>query len=168
MSDLFTLAWQYSAGLVMPEDLPMAAADLLAAGVGAESSALCELAGRRGYGESSAELKELLWQAMAELGLPVPDDDVVLRSLLHHTAAGLTSGEITPEEAFGRLYCGFEIDLTEAERGFLAVADQNCCPGCLRVWPSAVRQKWGEELRAAAAEVVSTSDHAFAVSRYRG
>ncbi|WBP86067.1 hypothetical protein [Kitasatospora cathayae] len=69
MDAVFALAWQYAAGQLLPEDLPMAAAELLA--VGEVSPALCNLAGR---GEPTAELEELFREAMAELGVPVPDE----------------------------------------------------------------------------------------------
>ncbi|MFE4516591.1 hypothetical protein ACFRMQ_20640 [Kitasatospora sp. NPDC056783] len=167
MDDAFTLGWQYSAGLVTPEDLPMAAANLLAEGIGGQSSALCDLAGRPGRGESSAELEELLWQAMAELGLPVPDDAFVERAALHHAAARLTSGEITAAKAFGRLRWISGGDLTDAERRLLSVTDEPCCEGCFESWPSAVRQEWERELKAAALDVVSAPDHAPTASWYR-
>ncbi|MFF2541783.1 hypothetical protein ACFVUY_04405 [Kitasatospora sp. NPDC058063] len=167
MNDAFTLAWRYATGLVHPEDLPMAAAELLAAGVGAQSAALCDLAGRRGRGERSAELSGLLWQAMAELGLPVPDEDFVGRCLLHRTAARLVSEEITSGDAVSELWRASGGAADAAEQRFAALADQVCCPDCLGDRESGARQDWERELRAAAVEVASAADHGFTVSWYR-
>ncbi|MFF4920050.1 hypothetical protein ACFY4B_05650 [Kitasatospora sp. NPDC001261] len=168
MDDAFTLAWQYSAGLVFPEDLPMAAAGLLAAGIGGDSPALCDLAGRPGRGEPPVELTELLWQAMAELGLPVPDDGFVQRSLLHHTAARLVSGEITPVEAVAMLWSRIDERTTGAERRLAELVDRVCCPGCVDTWPVEVTRDWEREMRAAAVEVASAADHRNAASWHRG
>ncbi|MEV7189239.1 hypothetical protein [Kitasatospora sp. NPDC093102] len=167
MNDAFTLAWQYTAGLVHPEGLPMAAAELLAAGVGEESPALCELAGRRGRGESSAELTELLWQAMAELGLPVPDGDFVRRCVLHRTAARLTSGEITPGEAVVRLWHLGGSNATAAEEWLAEVVGRLCCPDCLDGLEPGAQQDWERELRAAAVAVTAEPDHELTASWHR-
>ncbi len=61
MDAAFILAWQYSVGLVFPEDLPMAAAELPAEGQ--DSRALRDLAGRS-RNDDTAELQDLLREAM--------------------------------------------------------------------------------------------------------
>ncbi|MFJ7905929.1 hypothetical protein [Kitasatospora sp. NPDC096204] len=163
MNDAFTLGWRYSTGAVSPEELPMAAAELLAAGVGGESPALCELAGRRGRGEHSAELTALLWRAMTELGLPVPDEDFVRRCELHRAAARLTSGECTPSEAAAALWHAAGDHRTVAERRFAAVVDQLCCPDCVDVEPD----REGE-FRSAALAVTAEPDHELTLSYHPG
>ena len=96
MDAAFILAWQYSVGLVFPEDLPMAAAELPAEGQ--DSRALRDLAGRS-RNDDTAELQDLLREAMAEMRVPVPDDDTAERCLLHHLAARLIAGGTTMSAA---------------------------------------------------------------------
>ncbi|MEU1282699.1 hypothetical protein [Kitasatospora sp. NPDC005856] len=158
MDAAFTLAWRHAAGLVFPEDLPMAAADLLARGIGADSPALCELAGRPGRGEHSDELTELLRQAMEDLGLPALDEELVERCRMYETALGLLSGEIEPGEVAVEGWHRIGENATEAERRFATAVDGAGCPDYLGAWPVEAVRAWVREVMAAAAEVVAADD----------
>jgi hypothetical protein len=95
-----TVAWQYVVRLIFPEDLPTAAAHLLAAGY--DSPSLCDLAGPSRRAET-AEIDELLDGAMDELGVPIPDEETAERCLLHHMATQLGAGAISPRDAAARI-----------------------------------------------------------------
>ncbi|MYT71390.1 MULTISPECIES: hypothetical protein [unclassified Streptomyces] len=83
-----TVAWQYVVRLIFPEDLPMAAADLLAAGH--DSPSLGDLAGRSRR-EDTSEIDQLFLNAMDDLGVPVPDEETAERCLLRHLATQLSA-----------------------------------------------------------------------------
>ncbi|MBD0671562.1 hypothetical protein [Streptomyces sp. CBMA156] len=169
MDAAFTLAWRHTAGLVFPEDLPMAAAGLLGQGIGGDSPALCELAGRQGRGEPSDELTGLLHRALGELGLPVPDDEFARRCRLHHTAARLTSGEITPGEAAVALWVGSLSEPTAAERRLEEAVAEVCCPDCVETtWPAEAARNWEREMVEAAAVLAASADSPIVASWYRG
>ncbi|MET9182792.1 hypothetical protein ABZX88_31945 [Kitasatospora aureofaciens] len=158
MDAAFTLAWQHAAGQVFPEDLPMAAAELLAAGD--DSPALCDLAGRS-RGEPTGELEELFREAMAELGVPVPEEALAGRCLLRHLAAGVAEGRLAPKEAAGTAWHGMDEFATEVERRFARAAKRLCCADCLVVVedgdPEAFRA-WEQEVSAAADAVAVATD----------
>ncbi|MFD4657697.1 hypothetical protein ACFWP2_18945 [Kitasatospora sp. NPDC058444] len=158
MNEAFTLAWRHAAGRVFPEDLPMAAAELLARGVGGDSPALCELAGRPGRGERSGELAELLRQAMDELGLPVLDEELVERCRMYETAVELLSGEVAPGDVAAEDWHWTSGNATEAERRFVAAVDEAGCPDCLGAWPAEAARAWVREVMAVAAEVAAADD----------
>ncbi|MET8540357.1 hypothetical protein ABZW03_06850 [Kitasatospora sp. NPDC004799] len=152
MDSVFALLWRHAAGRVFPEDLPMAAADLLARGVGGDSPALCELAGRRGRGEPADELRELLRQAAEDLGLPVLDGEIVERCRLYETAVELTSGETVPDQVAVEAWRWIAGNATEAERRFVAAYDESCCPDCLDEEAQELARVWVREVTAVAAE----------------
>ncbi|MGA5821647.1 hypothetical protein ACPC54_27725 [Kitasatospora sp. NPDC094028] len=115
MDQLHTLTWQYVAGLVPSEDLPMAAARLLAAGL--DSPALRDLAGRPRHDP----IHELFLTALAELGAALPDEATAERHLLHHLAARVTAGELTPRGLAAEVWRGTGLTAarTDAERALL-------------------------------------------------
>ncbi|MFF4382754.1 hypothetical protein [Kitasatospora sp. NPDC001547] len=158
MDAVFTLALRHDAGRVFPEDLPMAAAELLARGIGGESPALCELAGRSGRGERAGELTELLRQATEELGLPVLDEELVERCRMYETAVELVSGELSPDEVAVTAWHWTGAEATEAERRFVAAVDEAGCPDCLGAWPEELARAWVREVTAAAAGVLAGGD----------
>ncbi|MEU9045420.1 MULTISPECIES: hypothetical protein [unclassified Kitasatospora] len=141
MEQLLTLAWQYRAGLVPNEELPIAAAHLLVAGL--DSPALRELAGLS-RSDSNAELFPVV---LGEFGTALPDQDITECCVLHHVADRLVAGAMTPSqvaaEVWRRLFAGW----TEAERDFvdavgyeyhvdLIAAER---PEAFRVWEKALR-----------------------------
>ncbi len=71
-----TIAWKYAASLIRVEDLPMVAADLLAAGH--DSPSLRDLAGRSRH-EHPADIRELFGHTMEELGIQIPDYETAER-----------------------------------------------------------------------------------------
>ncbi|MER7754193.1 hypothetical protein [Kitasatospora sp. NPDC097643] len=147
MSAAFTMAWQHAAGLIMPEQLPMRAAELLAAGE--DSPALRDLAGRSRH-EDTAELGQLFRQTLADLGQDVPDEDTVGRCLLHHLAAGLEAGEVTATEVCTRLWDGGAAE-TDLEKAFLrAAVDAVEYVDYYELYNPAAYRAWEEKLRAAA------------------
>ncbi|MCU7820403.1 hypothetical protein [Kitasatospora sp. DSM 101779] len=159
MDPAFTLAWQHAVGHVLPEDLPMAAAELLAEGL--DSPALRDLAGRS-RNEDTAELDALLHRAVAELGVAAPDHGTAERCLLHHLSARLVYGDLTPREVAARVWHGMAETATEPEARFLAVATEECCSCCLDSLdihhPEAFRS-WEARLGASAALLVSADDN---------
>jgi hypothetical protein len=121
MEQLAAVAWKYVAGVVFPEDLPMVAAHLLAAGY--DSPSLCDLAGRTRR-EDTAEIDQLFLSTMGELGIRVPDGETAERCLLHHMATQVCAGAVSPREAAARVWQGIA-SLTEPERAFVhAVGDE--------------------------------------------
>ncbi|MFF7156814.1 hypothetical protein [Streptomyces sp. NPDC008139] len=133
------VAWQYVVRLIFPEDLPMAAAHLLAAGY--DSPSLCDLAGLSRHAET-AEIDELFDEAMDELGVRIPDDETAERCLLHHMATRLRAGAVSPRDAAARIWQGIA-SLTEAEREFVQAVGEEyyldyLSPEDLRAWENAV------------------------------
>ncbi|MGW3043510.1 hypothetical protein ACWC9T_26475 [Kitasatospora sp. NPDC001159] len=154
MDAVFTLAWQHVAGLVFPEDLPMAAAELLAAGE--DSPALCDLAGR-GRGEPTAELEELFREALEELGVPRPDSRLAERCLLRHLAAGVVAGELRPGEAVGWVWHDMGETATEVEWQFAEAVLRMCCSTCLEETEAEAVHAWEQEVSAAAATLAAAA-----------
>ncbi|GAA1953209.1 hypothetical protein [Kitasatospora viridis] len=144
MDQVFTLAWQYVAGLVETDDLPMAAARLLADGL--DSPALRDLAGR-GRREDGWELEGLFRQAVAELGATVPDPESAERCRLRDLADRLAAGDGTPWQVAGWVWCALPAARTGPEREFLeAVGEEYVVvmmrddhPEDFRAWEARVR-----------------------------
>ncbi|MFI5530865.1 hypothetical protein ACIA8O_20230 [Kitasatospora sp. NPDC051853] len=152
-----TLAWQYAARLVAPEDLPMAAAELLVGGH--DAPALRELAGLSGR-EHPNDLDAVLRRSMDELGNPVPEEAPAERYLLHHVAARVDTGGLTPSAAFDLLRPDwYGEDLAEAEqRLFDALTDAYCCADCLAQTAPAEFTRWEAGVRAAAAALLASGE----------
>ena len=109
--------------MIFPEDLPMVAADLLAAGY--DSSSLRDLAGRSRR-EDTTEIDQLFVSTMNELGMSVPDGETAERCLLHHMATQLSADAISPREAAVRVWQGIA-SLTDPEREFVAAVGEEYC-----------------------------------------
>lgn len=92
MDILREVAWRHAAGMVYPEDLPMAAAEALARGV--DSPALRELAGL-GKGSATTEIEDLYRNALAELGIASPGQREAVRWWLGELAKELVQGKLT-------------------------------------------------------------------------
>ena len=114
MDELRAAAWEYAAGCVFPEDLPMIAAHALAAG--ADSPALCELAGLRRLSDPSA-IRDLYSAALRELGIDQPSPEQAGRRDLYWLADDVVSGRKSPREA-ARLCMLSDHWMNEAERAF--------------------------------------------------
>ncbi|MGW7198907.1 hypothetical protein [Streptomyces chryseus] len=142
-------AWQYVAGVLPPEKLPMLAAHALVDGH--DSPSLRELAGlpRR---SDAAEIRELYVHALKELGVPLPDEETAGRRLLVNLALGLTGGALSPTEVADGLSIGIAAR-TEEETQFLSVAAEYSewmgpedLPG------------WEDDLRTAAHSLAAATD----------
>lgn len=134
-----TVAWHYVARLIYPEDLPMAGADLLAAGY--DSPSLRDLAGRSRR-QDTAELDGLFVSAMDELGVRIPDDETAERCLLHHLATQLSVGSMSPRQAAARVWQGITA-FTSAERAFVEAVGEEyyldyLSPDEFRSWENTV------------------------------
>ncbi|MFJ4681622.1 hypothetical protein [Kitasatospora sp. NPDC088783] len=154
MDQVFAVAWRYVVGLVLTEDLPMEAAQLLA--VGFDSPALRDLAGRARR-DDAVEIRGLFRQAMGELGTGVPDWESAERCYLHHLAGQLAAGTGTPREVAANIWRR----LTEAQTGpeleFLqAVGDEYYVEFISNERPDAY-QAWETALRSAAEQLSQTT-----------
>ncbi|MGW6704532.1 hypothetical protein ACWGDE_06535 [Streptomyces sp. NPDC054956] len=135
-----TTAWQYVASLIYPENLPMAAAHLLAAGY--DSPSLRDLAGLPRRADTT-EINTLFEEAMRQLGILIPDNETAERCLLHHTATRLSTGAISPKDAAARVWKGIA-SLTEPERAFVRAVGyeyylDHLPPEDFRAWENDVR-----------------------------
>ncbi|WP_328615158.1 hypothetical protein OHS18_46855 [Amycolatopsis sp. NBC_00355] len=92
MDILSDVAWRHAAGMLYPEDLPMAAAEALVRGV--DSPALRELAGL-GKGSATTEIEDLYRDALAELGITGPGRREAVRWRLAGLAEELVQGRLT-------------------------------------------------------------------------
>ncbi|MFC8717657.1 hypothetical protein [Kitasatospora sp. NPDC057198] len=153
------LALRQAAGWLTAAELPMAAAELLAAGVGGASPALCDLAGRSGR-EPEPELLEVLRQAMDELGVEQPESAQAERWAVRELAVRLHVGDADPAGTAALWWRWGNSAEGGAEQGFLEVLRRACCGDCLagRAREEAESyRRWEEELRAAAAELAGGS-----------
>ncbi|MDX2702830.1 hypothetical protein PV350_08180 [Streptomyces sp. PA03-6a] len=140
-------AWQYVAGIVPVEDLPMLAAHALVDGD--DSPALRELAGlsRR---EDADVIRELYGRALSELDIPVPDEETAGRRVLLDRARALVRGELTAVEVACGLYAATAN--TPEETHFLDTA------AMYSEWLlPALLPGWERELRAAALSLVTSA-----------
>ncbi|MFK0194517.1 hypothetical protein [Kitasatospora sp. NPDC090308] len=156
MDAAFTLAWQHSVGLVFPENLPRAAAELMAEGQ--DSPALRDLAGRSGN-EDTAELQGLLQEAMGELCVPVPDGETAERCLLHHLAARLTAGDITPKDVAATLWYGIADTGTDLESQFARAATEEDYLDAMETNQPEAFRSWENALRAAAITLAAAENN---------
>lgn len=72
-------AWRYQADEIYPEDLPMIAAEALAAGL--DTPVLCELAGLPRNADAR-DIHEAFEEALAESGMELPDPVLARRHAL--------------------------------------------------------------------------------------
>ena len=78
------VACRYQADEISPEELPMIAAEALAAGV--DTPTLCELAGWPRNADTH-DIREAFEQALVECGIGLPDRDLARRHALRRMAA---------------------------------------------------------------------------------
>ncbi|MEV0265104.1 hypothetical protein AB0I49_27715 [Streptomyces sp. NPDC050617] len=138
------VACRYQADEVRPEDLPMAAAEALAAGL--DSPALCDLAGWSRNADAR-DIHDAFEQALAECGIGLPGPDVALRHALRRRAEQLVGGGIGPADLARDDWCETEPETAE-ERAFLALIPP--CECCIEYTLGLGEQAWAAGLRAAA------------------
>ncbi|MEV7120468.1 hypothetical protein [Kitasatospora griseola] len=148
MDSLRVVANRQAVGWIRPEQLPMAAAELLVDGH--DSPALRELAGCSGR-EQSAELERLWRRALDELGVAEPEQEDAERWALRDVAARLASGEIRSMCEVMAAVGGLE----SAEGEFVRVVGERCCDGCVEYWTPEQVRAWEAQARAAAAALVA-------------
>ncbi|MGW9206961.1 hypothetical protein ACWGR4_08210 [Embleya sp. NPDC055664] len=141
---LSEVAWCYRVDGVEPADLPMVAAEALAAGL--ESPALCELAGL-GRGGDVRDLRDLFEQALAETGIELPTPDLAWRYALRRLAARIVEEGVPLAEVAGGSWWDVAAE-TEEEREFVSLMPQCAC--CVEYALGFDEERWTSEVRAAA------------------
>ncbi|RFC77431.1 hypothetical protein DXZ75_05820 [Streptomyces sp. AcE210] len=114
------VACRYQANEKRPEDLPMIAAEALAAGLA--TPALCELAGWPRNADAR-DIRDAFEQALAESGIDVPDPGLARRHALRRLAARLIDGEIAPADLATDDWWETEVETAE-ERSFVSLIPQ--------------------------------------------
>lgn len=147
---LSEVACRYQADETRPEDLPMAAAEALAAGL--DAPALCELAGWPRNADVR-DIRDTFEQALAESGIELPSRDLARRHALRRMAAKLVDGEIAPADLARDAWWETEAE-TAAERSFVALIPQ--CECCIEYTLGLNEQKWADQLRNAALALTSS------------
>lgn len=143
MEPLRVLALRYASGQLSAEELPLAAAELLAAGQ--DGPALCDLAGR-GRRESSAELLDLLREALAEAGVPYPEPADVDRWRLRDLVARLRDGQLTPDQTAAEAeQIGWD---DGAPPELVPLLHQYCTCCSASYWTAEQYRAWADEVRA--------------------
>ncbi|GGZ55959.1 hypothetical protein GCM10010387_57600 [Streptomyces inusitatus] len=150
---LVEAVWRYRVGGIRPEELPMIAAEALAAGLGADSPALCELAGLPRNADSR-DIRELFEPAVSECGIEWPDPGPAHRHALRRAAARLLAGELSPAELAYGDERPEEAAETAEEKSFVSLIPP--CDCCLEYTVGLDRRTWEAELRAAAVALVES------------
>ncbi|SFY32733.1 hypothetical protein OH786_33905 [Streptomyces atratus] len=114
------VACRYQADEILPEDLPMIAAEALAAGL--DTSKLCELAGWPRNADAH-DVRSAFEQALSELGIELPVPGLAQRHGLRRLAARLAEGEIAPAELATDLWQEIEAE-TAKERSLVMLIPQ--------------------------------------------
>jgi len=143
------VACRYQADETYPEDLPMIAAEALAAGL--DTPALCELAGWPRTADAR-DIRDAFRQALAECGIALPDQLTARRHALRRMAARLVDGEVTPDDLASGDWWETEAE-TEAERSFVALIPPCAC--CIGYTLGLDGRTWTLQLRDAALALVS-------------
>ncbi|MER6106300.1 hypothetical protein ABT115_29515 [Streptomyces sp. NPDC001832] len=93
LTSLGEVACRYQADEIRPEDLPMIAAEALAAGL--DTPTLCELAGLPRNADAR-DIRDAFEQALSEAGIALPDPGLARRHALRRLAGRLINEEIAP------------------------------------------------------------------------
>ncbi|MFF2149230.1 hypothetical protein [Kitasatospora sp. NPDC058190] len=153
-SGLMTLAevaCRYRADEIRPEDLPMIAAEALAAGL--DTPTLCELASWPRNADAH-DIRIAFEQALSESGIKLPDPGLARRHALRRLAARLVDGEVALADLATDDCWETEVE-TEEERSFLRLIPQCVC--CLEYTLGLDQQTWAAELRIAALALTSSA-----------
>ncbi|MGW0877350.1 hypothetical protein ACWD3Z_43865 [Streptomyces sp. NPDC002740] len=142
-------AWRYQVDQVCPENLPMTAAEALAAG--ADTPALCELAGLPRNADPR-DIRDTFEQALAELGIALPDRRLARRYELLRLATRFAAGEVALADLVSDEWWEIEVDTAE-EQAFVALLPQCAC--CVEYTLGLDEAAWEAQLRIAAGALVS-------------
>ncbi|MEU9036314.1 hypothetical protein AB0D45_15610 [Streptomyces sp. NPDC048352] len=143
-------ACRYQAGEVWPEDLPMIAAEALAAGL--DTPTLCELAGRPRH-DDARDLRDAFEQALSESGIRLPGRGRARRHALRRAAARLLDGDVTAADLATGDWAETAAE-TAAEQSFVALLPPCAC--CIAYTLGLDQTAWEVRLRAAALALTSS------------
>ncbi|MDT0473545.1 hypothetical protein RM863_15555 [Streptomyces sp. DSM 41014] len=149
-TSLGEVACRYRADEIRLEDLPMIAAEALAAGL--DTPTLCELAGLPRHADTR-EIRDAFEQALSEAGIELPDRGLARRHALRRLAARLIAGEIAAGDLATDDWWETEAETAE-ERSFLSLIQHCAC--CTENTLGLDRQTWTAELRSAALTLTSS------------
>ncbi|MFD7644339.1 hypothetical protein ACFV4P_27260 [Kitasatospora sp. NPDC059795] len=152
MESLRVRAMRQVVGQLCCEQLPMAAAELLAEGD--DSPTLRELAGCNGR-EPRDELEQLWGRALDELGVQRPGQEEAQRWALRDLAGRLHSGELDSLAEAVATVGGLEYAEGEPELAFCRIVMEGCCEGCVADGNPEALAEWEARVRAAAAALVA-------------
>ncbi|MFB1045037.1 hypothetical protein ACEWKJ_19030 [Streptomyces chrestomyceticus] len=150
LTSLGEVACRYQADEIPPEDLPMIAAEALAAGL--DTPAWCELAGLPRNADVR-DIRDTFEQALAESGIGLPDRGLAQRHALRRMAARLVEGDTTLADLVTEHWWETEVE-TAAEQAFMALIPQ--CDCCIEYTTGFDRQTWEAKLRDAALALTSS------------
>lgn len=142
-------AWLYQAGQVCPEDLPMTAAEALAAG--ADTPTLRELAGLPRTADPR-DIRDAFEQAISEAGIALPDHHLAQRYALRRLAMRFVAGELALAELASDHWWEMEVETAE-EHAFMALIPQCAC--CIEYTLGPDQKVWETQLRIAALALAS-------------
>jgi hypothetical protein len=151
LTTLGEVACRYQADEICPEDLPMIAAEALAAGL--DTPTLCELAGWPRNADTH-DIREAFEQALSESEIELPDAGLARRHALRRLAARLVAGKIAPADLATDDWWETEVETAE-ERSFVSLIPQ--CGCCIEYTLGLDRQTWAAELRIAALALTSSA-----------
>lgn len=147
---LSEVACRYRADEIWPEELPMIAAEALAAGL--DTPALCELAGLSRNADAH-DIRDAFEQALGECEIGLPDRSVARRHGLRRLAARFVDGEVPLTGLTAEDPWGAEAE-TAAEQAFVALIPPCTC--CIEYTLGLDQQMWATELRNAALVLTSS------------
>lgn len=150
LTSLGEVACRYQADELRPEDLPVIAAEALAAGL--DTPTLCELAGWP-RNIDPRDIRDAFEQALAESGVELPDRGLARRHALRRMAARLIDGEITPTDLATGDWWETEVE-TAAEQSFVVLIPQ--CECCIEYTLGLDQQTWAAPVRNAALALTSS------------
>ncbi|MEU0688806.1 hypothetical protein [Streptomyces uncialis] len=144
------MACRYQADEIRPEDLPMIAAEALAAGL--DTPTLCELAGLPRNADTR-DIRDAFEQALSETGIELPERGVARRHALRRLAARLVDGDIAPADLATGDWWETEAETVE-ERAFVSLIPQ--CGCCIGYTLGLDQRTWAAEIRTAALALTSS------------
>ncbi|MEV6123307.1 hypothetical protein AB0M23_22785 [Streptomyces sp. NPDC052077] len=144
------MACRYRAHEIRPEDLPMIAAEALAAGL--DTPTLCELAALPRNADTR-DLRDAFERALAEAAIELPGPDLARRHALRRLATGLVDEEVAPADLVSGDWWETEVETAE-EASFVALIPQ--CECCIEYTLGLDQRAWARELRIAALALASS------------
>ncbi|MFI6468569.1 hypothetical protein [Streptomyces sp. NPDC050538] len=146
---LVEAAWLYQADQVCPEDLPMTAAQALAAGM--DTPILRELAGVPRHADPR-DIRDTFEQALEELGIDLPDHHLARRYALRRLATRFAAGEVDLAGLASDEWSEMEVETAE-EQAFLALLPPCAC--CIEYTLGLDEAAWAAQLQIAAGTLVA-------------